>query len=353
MIPLIQFRRLLSLLDAKEKVSLTLQLVSRCLLGILDPAAILLMGLTISLLVAGPDRVPTAYRGLYSYFGVAEPEQAALRLRLILFFGIVVMSLFILKSALGLLLAWKGGLFASKLEAKYAFGWANSALKNPRVLSGEVSAERITHALTSGVSAVFQRTLTASASLVSELTVMLLMTGVLAVVQPVLVAASLGYFGIIAWLMHFWLGRKIERRARIHSHLQVETFETISNLVNNYREFSLSGWLGDVTKQFASTRLLASRALATNLYLSSLPRYVLETSLILGAFLLAILEFKSMSFSTAIPILTMFLAAASRITPSLITTLNCVAEIRSAKPDFDRTLTLVDYTASRPLMEEK
>ena len=353
MVPLIQLRRLLLLLDTREKVSLTLQLVSRSLLGILDPAAILLMGLTISLLVAGPDRVPTGYRGLYSFFGVAEPQQAALRLRLILFFGILVMTLFVLKAALGLLLSWKVGLFASNLEAKYAFGWANSALKNPRVHSGDVSPESITHALTSGVSAVFQRTLTALASLVSEITVMVLMTGVLSAVQPVLVATSFVYFGLIAWFMHFWLGRKIESRSKIHSDLQVETFETISNLVKNYRELSLSGWLGEVTEKFASTRLKASRALATNLYLASLPRYVLETSLILGAFLLAILEFKTMSFSTAIPILSMFLAAASRITPSLITTLNCVAEIRSAKPDFDRTLALVDHTATGTATEEQ
>lgn len=346
MVALTQFRALMGILARHERRGLYFQVAMKAALGILDPLAILLMGLTVSLLVAGPDSVPDSYKGVYVTFGVAEPNQAAERLRLILAFAIAVLFLFTLKACLGLVVSWRVGVFASRLEAKYAFKWANAALKNPAVITSDISTEAITHALTSGVSAVFQRTMTALANLISEISVMVLMTGMLLVVQPILVISAVLYFGAIAWVMHFWLGRRMESRSRVHAQMQIKTFESISSLVKNYRELFLSGRLGSVTNQFGNLRLQASRALSVNVFLASLPRYALETGLIFGAFLLAIIEFKSLPFASAIPVLTMFLAAASRITPSLITVLNCVAEVRGARPDFERTLVVLGQATS-------
>lgn len=141
---------------------------------------------------------------------------------------------------------------------------------------------------------------------------------IFAVVNPIATVAMFTYLGAVMWALSLVLTRKIRRNGRLAMEGSQQSLQASRDLFGIRREAisaCVSGaWIG----KFSRGREQAAKSSAVIYTLNSLPRYVIETSLILGifAFLTGIVVFSDLT-SQAVTI-GVFLAGGLRLVASLL-----------------------------------
>jgi ABC-type multidrug transport system fused ATPase/permease subunit len=233
--------------------------------------------------------------------------------------ALLVALVFVFKSFLSIWLNLRTSLTVAQLESDFSKDIANHFFRHSKLEAGGANgtvAEFQNQALyaTSGI-AVF---LNARVSLIAEGSLAVLMVLLFALVNPIATVAMLIYLASVMWILSLVLTRKIRRNGRLVMQGSEQSLQASRDLFGIRREALSSGatetWIG----KFATGRDQVSKGSALIYTLNSLPRYVIETSLILGifGFLAGIVVFSDLP-SQAITI-GVFLAGGLRLVASLL-----------------------------------
>jgi ABC-type bacteriocin/lantibiotic exporter with double-glycine peptidase domain len=106
--------------------------------------------------------------------------------------------------------------------------------------------------------------------------------------------------------------------SRIIAETEIQTRGIISNSISRYRESFVSGNLNHYKVQFDESRKVGVEATAHWTFLPNVGKYVLEAGIIIGGLILGLILFAFESPETATSILSMFLAASTRLAPAMI-----------------------------------
>lgn len=98
----------------------------------------------------------------------------------------------------------------------------------------------------------------------------------------------------------------------------VASLNAIQEALASYREISVSNRRDFYVNRIEGLRWDAAKVTADRVFISLLPKYVFEAALVIGGFLLAGVLFATQDSVTAVGTLALFLAAGSRVMPSLL-----------------------------------
>ena len=307
----LSFRSLRGVVEPHDVYRLYLLATFRLLTNFLDVAGVIGVAFLVASLSARLQAQPFVTLPLFG--PIAIPEQY-----FALNSGLVLIT-FLLKSGLSVILKYRTALFLSSLEVSLADKLANDfyVAETSQSRSGwdglsgfqttaSSSLEGLTLFLNSRISAVTEGSLVA----------VVLIT--MAYFSPAMTMVVCIYTGVTVWALKVVVTDRIKRVSGdrvtgLNGYLST-TRDLFSSKVETVASGAVIGWLNRLTNH---RRLIASSH-AKIYYLSGTPRYVLETSLVLGLFLLSIsLELFNLEESQFV-VLAVFAAGGLRLVAALV-----------------------------------
>lgn len=319
-----QFRRKVALLT-----------LAKTIVGMLDAFALLVFGLAASLLTAGFGIKNPVVLNALAAFNLNPSEELASRFRLSILLGIVVVGMFLLKSILQIAISTLIFKVLSEAELDFIEMHLKNNISKQINFDSKEALDIEIHKLMSGSSALFSRTVAQYYSLFADLASVFVICCLLLVFQPMVAIGTAFYFAIVGLLFSSLVSERAKKFGQDLAIYGIRSDRTLRDYLENYKVIELAGAQKSFRDKFLVFRREQINAQSKSILLSSFPRHFIESSMVLGFFLLAIALFLTLDWSLAASTLLLFLGAASRIAPVFVSILGSITTIQGAKKDVD------------------
>ena len=297
------YRQVVALLPLKARRFLRFYSVSLGLLAILDAAALGLLAVVITPLVAQTSVVLPV---------VGAVEGAGLFVLL----GLVC-ALIILKGVLALTLIWAATRRFAQYELLMGDQLLNSYLTSSWADRLKRNSSDLIRISDLGIANTIAGFLLPFATLLGEAMTFITVVAVLAVVQPLIAAITLVYLLLVGAILYFWISRRAQEAGRVGMRSSLRVSRLITEMVGALKEITLRNKSREVARVVQDTRVHAARARANIYFLGAVPRFVLEAALVGGFVLVGSAGFLVGGATQAVTAIALFALAGFRMTPSI------------------------------------
>jgi ABC-type multidrug transport system fused ATPase/permease subunit len=204
------------------------------------------------------------------------------------------------------------------------------------------------YALTAGASAAITGLLGSLSVILTDVTLLVILGFSLVILDPTMTIAAAGYLLSVALLVHFSLTRWSARTGVEVAQSGVANTRAIQEGINLHRELWTLGRLGQHYVDTRSGLELGARARSSQTLIAQIPRIVYDVALVVGALLLAGWQLRTSTLEVAMATLLVFLAAASRVIPSLLRVNGQLIQMRSFSAQARQTYELAEQLDSAP-----
>lgn len=334
-------RKAISLLPQPSRRLLYLAAAVQVSLGLLDLVGIALIGLVAAIAVSGvgPNSVPDWAQSLLDSLGFGDLTISQVTV-IVAFAAVIIL---ILKTALSALLSRRIMRFLANRQSDVSVRLARDFLSRPLIDVQRWTTSEAIYALGSGVSAATVGLLGAAIVIASESFLFLIVGITLLIYDPILTLLCAGFFAGIVLLLHRVLGRISTRNAQIMTDSSIDTLTAVSEALSTYRESTVLNRRDLYVERYE--RLVGSfaRATANSTYILEVPKYVLEASLYVGVLILGIVQFLTKDWGSAAATVALFLAAGSRVIPSMLRLQGAGITIRNSSVAAQPTFFMSDF----------
>jgi ABC-type multidrug transport system fused ATPase/permease subunit len=314
------FRLTLSFLSGRQKLVYWMLVILRALTGLLDVVGIALIGFVAAAAVRlGSPGTPLRIAGL------TIPEVTSQGLLVLV---IVVLSVFIVKASLAIFLTWRLTHFVATLESENAYVIANHLLRGSLDSVKRYSKAEFQYSITASTTYAFTGILNNVATFCSEGFLLVVVAATFFVVNPVAAVFALAYFGLILLLIQGVIGRSLKRAGRDAVEGTVTTVNAVSDTIDTFREIAVLHKQDLFIQRIRLARARISRSDATMTFLSGMPRYVVETALILGVVIFVAQQFLTGQLATSFGTIGVFLTGGVRMMASLLPLQNAASAMK-------------------------
>jgi ATP-binding cassette, subfamily B, bacterial PglK len=323
----------LLLLDPKERTLIIVLTASRALLGLLDIAGIFLIGL---LLAKATNQITS---NNYNNETLDLVSDISGNLDLIQI-AVLALVIFVSKSIFASLLMKYMTVRFAKSESKIATQVYLRILNSPISKYSKFSKSEITYALTYSAGFAITQTLTVMVIIFSELFLLIVISGVFAIVDLQLTFYIVLYFAIIGALIYRTIGSQFEKAGKRYASSAIDASATVEDSLVTFREIFTLEKQDDFKIKFAEARSILARSTASINFLSGLPRYIVESALMVGAIGLAAFTLKTSDPAAAAGTLGIFLTGGLRIMASMLPLQNSLGTLKQLAAQADSFLRL-------------
>jgi ABC-type multidrug transport system fused ATPase/permease subunit len=330
--------RSLRLLAPKDRRKLGLVVAIQIFLSGLDLFGVALIGVVSALAITGVSGQVTGNRvGAVLEFMrldgyTFETQVAILGVTAgVTLIGRTLLSIFFIRKSL-FFLAHKAAIISGDLTSR--------VLAQPILQMQRRTSQETLFALTGGVSSLVLGILGTVVMLASDLSLVLVMAVGLFVVDPGTAAGSFIYFISIAFLLYRLSSARVRKLNESIAETSIRGNEQIIEVLTNYRESIVRNRRAYYAREFAKNRLSFSSYSAENAFIPNISKYLLESSVIIGAILLSATQFVMHDARHAVATLAIFLTAGTRVAPAILRIQQGFLQIKGASGQADLTLAL-------------
>jgi ABC-type multidrug transport system fused ATPase/permease subunit len=302
------------------------------MLGILDLIGILMLGLLLTKATA-----ELTGTGETSSFGNIEILKLTQELNLFQM-AIITVFMFIGKSLFALTIMRYMAMKLAAIENGVAAKYFREYLQYPFLFNETLSKQDLNYSFTYSVSSATTKLLTVAVTILSESTLLVSIAVLFAIVDLKITLVICVYFGLIGIVMHRFVGSQYLKIGQDNSQAAMETFSTVEDSVSSFREISALQKEKEFELKFTVNRLLFAKANAQMEFLGSVPRYIVESALMVGALTLSAFTFRTSDNASAAGLLGVFLTGGLRIMASMLPLQNALGSIKQlteqARPFF-------------------
>jgi ABC-type multidrug transport system fused ATPase/permease subunit len=310
--------------------------VIQFLVSLLDLIGVLLLGIVAALTASAATDTPFPVSGVG-----AALSQLPSSTSFVISLAFAAAIFFVLKSVLGFLITRKTFRFLANRQAMVAGNLAQRLLTRPLLEVQSRSSQAISVALTSGVSALTLTVLGQGVVIAAEISLVSALFIGLIFVDPIVAGFTVIFFGGLVAILQFLLGSWATSLGQRFADAEIGSFAAMQHALRAYREVTVSGRRSLFIAKFHALRWDAAKVLADTFLLNQIGKYVFEIGLIVGAGLLVLLMSLTKDLTAGIAIITVFLAASSRVFPSLLRMQAGLSNIRGAQGTAAVTLGLL------------
>ena len=330
-------RTSLSLLSQRDRRLLALITVAQMSTAFLDLFGILLIGLVtaLSLSIMSSVPQPAIVQTALETLGLEQADQVTVALTLALSAGVLLTA----KSGLNMFIAKRILRFLANRQAMVSGRLAAGLLSRPLLQVQQRSSQETVYTLTRGVKAATLMILGQGTIGLSEITLLLVLAAGMFALSPVVTIFTIVFFLLVSFTLQRVLSARAGRIGKRSVRIEVQSVSTIQEALLTYREAVVSQRRGFYVQRFENLCWQGAVNESDREYVQLIPKYVLEIALVCGAGLLAASQLLTQDLSAAVAIIAVFLAAGSRIVPSILRLQSAAITIRSesgqAAPTFD------------------
>jgi ABC-type multidrug transport system fused ATPase/permease subunit len=307
----------LKILTTRDKTLLSIFSLSQILLSCLDLVGIALLGL-ITLIGVSKDRSGFLSNSYFvDFLEILRLEQAS-NIQLITAFSLFTAFILITKTLLSLFLirttfkflALKASNFSADLSRRvYSFSL-------PQIQ--KYTSQEIAYGLTTGVERAVLGVLGTSITLVADMSLVLVISVGLMLVNFQVAVFTLIYFSLIAFVIHATSNRYANSISLKLAKVNISGTEKIIEAVGNFRDLIVKNQQSYYSDLVKRNRIESNKYTYKMSYLPFLGKYIIESSIILGILILGVFLFNSQTSTYAISTLTIFISSSARLAPSIL-----------------------------------
>ena len=338
--------RVLSRNDQRKLIAVAILQMS---MGGLDLLGVVAVGLLGALSVTGlqslepGDRVSSALRFLHISDSSFQTQATILAISaVVLLVGRTILSIFFTRRIL---------FFLSRRGAKISANLTSRLLAQPLLIVQARTTQETLFAVTSGVVVVTLQILATAVVLVSDITLLLVMAIGLFMVDPTTAFASLIVFSIIGLLLYRLMHVRAEMLGKRNSKLSILSNEKIVEVFGSYRESVVRNRRDYYAREIGKLRFDLADTSAEINFMPYVSKYVIETTVVVGAVLVGAAQFILQDASHAVATLAIYLAAGTRIAPAVLRVQQGSITIRGGLGQATPTLELIDELGDAPMIE--
>ena len=316
----------LALLSPVQRRKFILLMIFQFLTSLLDLLAVLAMGvLTIAgtVGISGEDN-----QGLINSFVVLLRRQFVSESDLLIVLGVIAAFLFFSKSLISLYFSRRALRFLSARSVEISEKNLREFLNNTLAFVQKRASQEIVVGLNDGISSLMLVILGSISALASEIGLLVILGVGLFVLDPFLTLFSLSYFALLLFGLQQILSTIGIRSGRERSLTSIQATSLIREVVTSFREMYVADKFKFTVSRFTEIRNRGSKSVADAQWVGLVPKFAMESALVLGASLLAVYQFTKNDSATAIGVSIVFLASGSRILPSLLRIQGAVSAIQ-------------------------
>ncbi len=331
------FHRSIRLLEKKDRTKFFLVSVVQAFLGFLDLVGVALIGLLGALSLSGvQSRTPgNRVSGFLNFVGLGQSSfqfQAAT-------IGIVAALVLIVRTMLSIYLTRKILFFLSRRGAQISSDLVQQLLSQSLIFINRNTQFESLFALTSGVSNITIGVLGSTVVLVADISLLIIMGTALLVVDTGMAVGTIAFFSMIG----FGLYKVMHKRASIlgarEAELNIASNEKIMEVLLSYRESVVRNRRWFYANEIGKLRFQLADTLGELAFMPNVSKYVIESSVVLGALAISAVQFLTQDAARAVATLAIFLAAGTRIAPAVLRVQQGLMQVSrslgAAKPTLD------------------
>ena len=203
------------------------------------------------------------------------------------------------------------------------------------------TSQMMVYSLTSGVDAIVLRILGPFVAVVSDSTILLVMAIGLFIVDPVTAVSAIVIFGLIGLTSYQLMHKRAKQIGELNSQIDIKSHEKIIEVFTSYRELTVTNRKSFYSKNISDLREAVSNTSAEMAFMPNISKYVIESSVVLGAITVSGIQFLLNDASRAVGTLSIFLAAGMRIAPAALRLQQSLITIKTNVGSAQPTLELI------------
>jgi ATP-binding cassette subfamily C protein len=243
-----------------------------------------------------------------------------------------VLVLFLAKAVFSVVLTRRAAFFVAMVEARSAKTIAEISFGGDLGEARKRSREEVMFAIQVGSPAAFNALLNAVNAFVTESALFVLICIGFLFVDPGATLAAIIYFGIIAFVMQYFVGSLMSQAGEVGAQGSVDANAAISDLLSVFRELLVLGKRGKYIEGIYRARVAAANGSATQYYLTGMPRYIIEAALLVGVALFVLAQALAGDIVKSAATIGVFLSGGFRLTAALLPLQNALLIITGALP---------------------
>ena len=334
--------------DRDQKKVLVVIVLQICMSG-LDLLGVICIGLLGALSVTGlqaqepGDQIESALKLLHILNFPFQTQALILgTCALFLLVGRTVLSIYFTRRTL---------FFLSRRGANISSNLVSRLLSQSLLTVQARTTQETLYALTTGVSLITIHVLGTSVVLISDLSLLIVMAVGLFILDPITALGSLSLFGFIGFLLFRFMHVRAGTLGLESSILNIASNEKIVEVFGSYRESVVRNRRDFYAREIGQLRYRLADTLAEMSFMPYVSKYVIETTVVVGALLISAVQFMLQDSAHAVATLAVFLAAGTRIAPAVLRVQQASISIRSSLGASKPTLDLIAELGDTPLIE--
>jgi ABC-type bacteriocin/lantibiotic exporter with double-glycine peptidase domain len=260
-------------------------------------------------------------------------EQAAI-------LGIAATFLLVFRTLISVFFTRRILYFLSRRSAVISYEMVSKLLAQPLLIVQSRTTQETLYAVTNGVSVVTLGVIGALVTIISDLALLIFMAIALIVVDPTIALSTLLLFIFVGLVLNKYMHKRARDLGSLNSELLIKSNEKIIEVLDSYRELVVRNRRPYYAEQIGNLQMNLSNTQAELSFMPHISKYVIETTMVVGALLISGAQFMLQDAGHAVATLTVFLAAGSRIAPAVLRLQQGLISLKGNLGSATRTLDL-------------
>ena len=324
--------------------------ILQALMGGLDLLGVMAVGLLGALSVSGiqssnpSDRVGSALE-------IIQIQDLAFQTQ-VLILSVSAVVLLVSRTILSIFFTRRILFFLSRRGAKISAELISKLLSQPLMLVQSRTTQETVYAVTTGVERIVLQVLATSVVWIADLSLLVIMIIGLLVIDPITAIATFLAFSSVAYFLYRFMHVRAGNLGIESSNLNIKSNEKIVEVFASYRESVVRNRRHYYAREIGKLRYSLANSSAEIGFLPYVSKYTIETTVVVAAVLIGVVQFAIQDASQAIATLAIFLAAGTRIAPAVLRLQQGSIYIKNGLGLSTPTLDLIDSLGSAPILEE-
>lgn len=321
------YKDIKSILTKRDQLRILIVTLIQIGLSLLDLISVAFIGLLTALTINGiqskqPGGTVSNVLSVLGIGGFSFQQQAA-------FLGLMSGILLVVRTVLALWFSRKLLLFLNLRGAEFSSKMIRELLKQPILVVQEKSVQETIFRVTVGVGAITNGVIAIGVSLVADCALLVVMLIGLSFVNLTISVLTAIAFCVVGFLLYQLLKHRAAVLAANDAGWTVKSNQKLAEVLISYREATVRNRKEYYAELISDYRYKMARAQAEAMFIPTISKYVVEISLVIGSLMLAATQFLLFDAVQAISILSIFIAAGSRIAPAILRLQQGAIQIRS------------------------
>ncbi len=336
--------RSFSTLTGLDQRKIVAVILIQILFGLFDLIGVALIGVLGALTVNGvQSKAPGDRVGAVLQF--MQLETFGLRNQAIII-GCLASTFLVSKTILSVIFVRRTIFFLGRRSATLSAELISKVLAQPLIKLQSRSMQETLYAVTSGVESIALGVLNTTVLIISDLSLLIILSAGLFIVDATLASFTLISFSGIGFILFRLLQVRAVRLGERQRNLSIQSYEKILEVLSSYREIVVRNRRNYYVTKLGSLRYELANVNAERMFMPNISKYVIELSVVGGSLLIALVQFSIHDATHAVSVLSVFLAASTRISPAILRLQQGAISIKSNIGSAGPTLDLIESLAS-------